>query len=256
MTQPPRLLVLVPAFNEEETVAAVVADARGVLGADVVVIDDGSADATGEAAFAAGATVLVLPFNLGVGGAIRAGLRFAAEQSYDRTVQLDADGQHHAAEAKQLLARLDAGDADVVVGSRFAAGYEVSRGRRLMMRLLSRIVTRRLGVRITDTTSGFRALSRPAIETFAQAYPVDYLSDTVEALLLAGDSGLRVVEVDVAMQQRLGGVPSSRSLKSSYHLVRVLLAILVDGLRPRSGHDTLQAGHRRRRGGQVPGGGS
>lgn len=231
----PRLLALVPAFNEEATVAAVVADARRVLGADVVVIDDGSSDRTAAVARAAGATVLALPFNLGVGGAIRAGLRYAAEHGYDRTIQLDADGQHAASEALALLARLDEGAADIVIGSRFAAGYRVGRGRRLMMTVLSSIVSRRLRVRVTDTTSGFRALSRPAIEAFARTYPVDYLSDTVEALLLAGDAGLSVAEVDIAMHQRRGGVPSSRSLKSTYHLLRVLLAIMVDALRPRAG---------------------
>lgn len=220
----PRLLVVVPALNEEETIGAVVRDARAQLACDVVVIDDGSSDRTGVRATSAGATVLRLPYNLGVGGALRTALRYAADQGYNRVVQLDGDGQHDASEAKPLLARLEDGY-DLVVGSRFQAGYELGRSRRVMMRLLSRIVSRRLGGPITDTTSGFRAMGPEAIALFSRHYPVDYLSDTVEALLLAGSAGLRVTEIDVAMRPRQGGLPSTPGVKGAYHLTRLMVAI-------------------------------
>ena len=228
----PRVLVMVPALNEEETIAAVVADARANLATDVVVIDDGSSDRTAERATGAGATVLRLPFNLGVGGALRTGLRYAVDQGFNRVVQLDGDGQHDAREAKKLLATLEDGY-DLVVGSRFAAGYELGRGRRATMHMLSSIVSRRLGERITDTTSGFRAMGPDAIALFSREYPVDYLSDTVEALLLAGSQGLRVTEIDVAMHPRQGGAPSSPGVKGVYHLSRLMLAIgLNDNVKP------------------------
>src|SRR5690606_37003559 len=131
----------------------------------------------------------------------------------DRVLQVDADGQHLADEGARLLERLDQGDVDLVVGSRFASGYDVSLLRRASMRLLSRMVSRRLGVRITDTTSGFRAFGPRAIDVFASACPSAYLSDTVEALLSAGDRGLSVAEVDVRMHTRQGGMPSSNRLR-------------------------------------------
>ena len=234
-----RLLVIVPALNEEESIAAVVRDARDVLGADVVVVDDGSRDRTGDVAHAAGATVLRHPYNLGVGGAIRTALRYAHAAGYARVVQLDGDGQHLAREAGRLVDALDDGGVDLVVGSRFAAGYEVTRGRRGMMRVLARVVSRRLRSAVTDTTSGFRAMGPRAIALFASNYPLDYLSDTVEALLIAGDAGLRVREVDVEMRARQGGQASTSSLRSVYHLVRLFLVVLLHGLRRRApGADT------------------
>ncbi|HEY3241163.1 MAG TPA: glycosyltransferase family 2 protein [Acidimicrobiia bacterium] len=223
----PSLLVIIPAYNEEDCIGAVVHDAQEVLDADVAVIDDGSTDATATRARAAGARVLSLPYNLGVGGAIRTGLRYAQDRGYSRVVQLDGDGQHEAAEAKRLLDELDDSGADFVVGARFANGYEVGRSRRLAMRALSGIVSRRLRTRITDTTSGFRAMGPRAIDLFARHYPVDYLSDTVEALLLAGEADLRVGEVDVRMRLRQGGRASTSSLRSLYHLGRLLFVIVV-----------------------------
>jgi glycosyltransferase involved in cell wall biosynthesis len=230
----PRLLVIVPALNEEESIASVVRDARDVLQADVVVVDDGSRDRTGDVAHGAGATVLRHPYNLGVGGAIRTALRFAQTNGYERVVQLDGDGQHLTREAVRLVELLDAGDADLVIGSRFAAGYEVTRGRRGMMRVLARVVSRRLRSSVTDTTSGFRAMGPRAVGLFATNYPLDYLSDTVEALLIAGDAGLRVRELDVQMRPRQGGQASTGSLRSVYHLLRLFLVVLLHGLRRRS----------------------
>ena len=229
------VLVIVPALNEVATVREVVRDALAHLDADVVVIDDGSTDGTGPAARSAGATVLRMPYNLGVGGAIRTGLRYAADHGYRQVVQLDGDGQHPAAEAKRLIDELDTAAADLVVGSRFEAGWQCSGTRRVAMRMLSRIVSRRLATRVTDTTSGFRAMGPRAIDLFASRYPVDYLSDTVEALLLAADAGLRVTEVPVRMRTRQGGVVSTGSWRSAYHLFRLFLGIAVRDLRLRPG---------------------
>lgn len=224
------LLVIIPALNEEETVADVVRSVGANLDADVLVIDDGSRDRTAARAAAAGALVLSHPFNLGVGAALRTGFRYAAANRYGVALQIDADGQHEPAEAKRLVDRIDAG-VDLVIGSRFEAGYETSGLRRLSMRVLSRKVSKHLGVTITDTTSGFRAFGPAAIDGFAEAYPRAYLSDTVEALLLAGDWGLRVEEISVQMHERQGGQPSAGTLKSIYHLARLSLVIALHRVR-------------------------
>lgn len=225
------VLVVVPALNEEATVGAVIETIRAELAADVLVVDDGSTDATGSVARRAGAIVLQHPFNLGVGAAVRSGLRFAAEHGYSSAVQIDADGQHPPDQAGHLLARLAVGDVDVVIGSRFAADYQVGRLRRGGMRLLARAVSARLGVTISDATSGFRAFNHVAIGRYARAYPSAYLSDTVEALLLAGDWSLRVAEVPVQMRGRQGGAPSSGAVQSTFHLVRLCLVIALHRVR-------------------------
>ena len=230
----PERLVLIPAWNEEATVADVVVAARSLLGCEVLVIDDGSSDRTSEVARRAGAMVVSHPFNLGVGAAIRTGMRVAAQQGRRHVIQLDADGQHEPADAKRLLDRVESDDADLVVGSRFAAdgsGYHVSRARGAMMRLLSRTISRRVGVRIDDTTSGFRAFGPRALELFRRNYPTQYLSDTVEALLLASDAGLRIAVEPVTMHVRQGGVPSSGRLRSAVRLGRVWVVILLHPVR-------------------------
>jgi glycosyltransferase involved in cell wall biosynthesis len=224
------LLVIVPALNEEDTVADVVEAVAVDLDAEVLVIDDGSRDATVSRAREAGATVLSHPFNLGVGAALRTGFRYALANGYQRAVQVDADGQHETTEAKRLVEVVDGG-ADIAVGSRFEQGYDTGRLRRTSMRVLSRLVSRHLGVTITDTTSGFRAFGPEAIVRFADAYPRAYLSDTVEALMLAGDWHLTVEEIPVRMRARQGGVPSAGSLKSTYHLVRLSLVIALHRFR-------------------------
>lgn len=235
-----RVLVIVPALNEAASIADVVKGARETLDADVVVVDDGSIDDTAALANAAGATVLRHPFNVGVGAAIRTALRYAVDNRYGEVVQLDGDGQHPATEATRLIDARRATGADLVIGSRFAAGYEVSGARRLTMRLLSRIVSRRLHTRVTDTTSGFRALGPRAVRLFSTDYPSDYLSDTVEALLLAADAKLQVVEVEVEMRVRQGGRPSTSAARSAYHLVRLFLVVLIHVIRrptPGEGED-------------------
>lgn len=225
-----RLLVIVPALNEAECIAEVVRSIKGALDADVLVVDDGSTDTTAFRARAAGGIVVQHPYNLGVGAAIRTAMRFASERGYDAVVQVDGDGQHDPTDAKRLLEALDEGN-DLVVGSRFGSSYRLSVTRRLTMRFLSNVVSRRATVRITDTTSGYRAFSRRAIRHFARHYPTDYLSDTVESLLLAADAGLKIREVAVSMRPRASGKASAHSLKSVYYMLRLLLILLLHWLR-------------------------
>lgn len=225
------LLVIIPALNEEAAIATVVADVRRALSAAVVVVDDGSTDGTEAVARAVGAVVLRHPFNLGVGAAVRTGLRYAVENGYETVLQLDGDGQHDPEDAKILLSALEHEDVDIVVGSRFEFGYDLSPARRTVMRLLSSIVSRRLGTTITDTTSGFRAFRGPAVAYFARVYPSDYLSDTVEALLLAADAGLRVVEVPVHMRRRTTGTASTNPVTAAFHVLRLLLVVAVHRFR-------------------------
>jgi glycosyltransferase involved in cell wall biosynthesis len=232
----PRTLVVVPAYHEEDAIAATLKDlANEQPDLDVVVIDDGSTDATATIAAQSGANVVRLPFNLGVGGAVRTGLRYAVEHGYDRTVIFDGDGQHLASSITSLLEVLDDG-ADMAVGSRFALdapGYEVGGSRRRAMALLSRIVGWSTGRVFTDTTSGFRAFGREPTELLARAYPVEYLADTVEVLILLCREGYRVEEVPVAMRPRTSGQPSSRSFKLVFNYLRLLIGILASASRPR-----------------------
>ena len=230
VTSPPRLLVIVPALNEAAAITDVVQRIRRHVDADVLVVDDGSSDNTARLASAAGAIVVRHPFNLGVGAAIRTAMRFANEYSYDGVVQVDGDGQHDPADVRTLLDALSSG-ADIAVGNRFGTQYRISPLRRLVMRVLSRGVSLRLSARITDPTSGFRAFSARAVAHFAQHYPTDYLSDTVESLLLAADAGLMVVEVPVSMQPRTTGVASARTVKSIYYVTRILLIMALHRLR-------------------------
>ncbi|MBO9555493.1 MAG: glycosyltransferase family 2 protein [Cellulomonas sp.] len=235
MSPEPRLLIIVPAWNEQATVGAIVREINGVLpDADVVVVNDGSTDRTSELARQAGARVLDLPINLGVGGAMRAGYVMAHRQGYDYTVQLDADGQHDPAEVRMLLETMVAESADIVIGARFAGvGDYVVRGpRRWTMSILSTVLSRVTGTRLTDTTSGFKACGRSAIALFAANYPAEYLGDTIESLVIASRAGLTVRQVGVRMRPRAGGRPSHSPVKAAIFLGRALLALLVALSRP------------------------
>jgi glycosyltransferase involved in cell wall biosynthesis len=200
---------------------------------DVVVVDDGSTDATATVARNGGARVVPLPFNLGVGGAVRAGLRWAQRYDYDRAVVFDADGQHDAHGVAALLDALDDG-ADMAIGSRFADGadpYPVAWARANAMRFLRFVVRLVAHRRFTDVTSGFRAFDRPVLELLARSYPAEYLADTVEALLMVTYAGFRVDEVPIAMRPRTAGRPSSRRLGLAGNYLRLLIAILSAGYR-------------------------
>lgn len=227
-------MVIMPAYNEQASVAGSIADVRTHAPfADLVVVDDGSVDATTQTAIDAGAAVLTLPFNLGVGGAMRAGFVYARRHGYQAVVQVDADGQHDASFIPHLLRGLDS--ADVVVGSRFAGGaeYKVSGVRRFAMRALARVLSMMTGQPLTDVTSGFRAAGPRAIRLFAAELPAEYLGDTVEAIVLCKKAGLTVTEVPVLMRQRVAGTASQGSAGAAFNLGRAGLVILLAVVRPR-----------------------
>jgi glycosyltransferase involved in cell wall biosynthesis len=224
-----RVLVVIPAWNEEASIATVVHEVRSALpGVDVLVVDDGSTDKTVQRAREAGAVVAHLPYNLGVGGAMRLGFRYAVERDYDTVLQIDADGQHDPAFAPQLLERIEAG-ADLVIGARFAGvGDYAARGpRRWAMTVLSKSLSRLAGTRLTDTTSGMRATSRPLVELFARQYPMDYLGDTVETLAMAARRGFRIEQVPVAMRVRETGKPSHAVGMATVYLGRAFVVLVL-----------------------------
>lgn len=228
------LLIVVPALNEQESVGAVVGAIREAVPAAVcVVVDDGSTDATGRVAAEAGAVVLSLPFNLGVGGAMRAGFRYARDHGHTVVVQVDADGQHDPRYIPALVDGLD--EADVVIGARFAGvGDYGARGpRRWAMRVLAWAVSRVAGRRLDDVTSGFKASGPAAVRLFAHTYPAEYLGDTVEALVIGARSGLRITQLPVEMRPRQAGAPSHQPLRATIYLLRAGVAFLLALLRPR-----------------------
>jgi len=228
------VLVVIPALNEEASVPRVVKEVRAA-GFPALVVDDGSVDRTAEVAQRAGATVLRLPVNLGVGGALRAGFRYAVTHGYSVVVQCDADGQHDPAQIAVLLDAMERAPADLVIGSRFAAGdghYAVGAVRRLVMGQLARMASRRTGVRITDATSGFRAIGPSVLGPFASIYPAEYLGDTIESLARAGRAGYRVIEVPVEMRMRDAGVSTASAISSGWYLVRVVAAVWLQRYRP------------------------
>ncbi|MBW3562333.1 MAG: glycosyltransferase family 2 protein [Actinobacteria bacterium] len=222
-------LVVIPAYNEEEALPSALADLREhVPDHDVLVVDDGSTDNTTVVARQAGVRVARLPFNLGIGGALRTGFHYAAMHGYERVVQFDADGQHDAKAIARLHTALDDG-ADMVVGSRFAgneADYDVGHVRGGAMGFLRVVVHLLSGRRFTDTSSGFRAFGPAALRFFSRTYPAEYM-DSVEALILAAYAGLRIDEVPTPMHSRAAGTPSTRSLRLIYHYFRVLLVLVL-----------------------------
>jgi glycosyltransferase involved in cell wall biosynthesis len=225
-----RRLAIVPAFNEEVSVGRVIDEIRAFdPGFEIAVIDDGSIDRTAGVAADRGAYVIRLPFNLGIGGAVQTGFRFAFEHGFDVAVQVDGDGQHDPAELSKILRPVLSGEADLVVGSRFAASggeaFRSSAARRVGIRIFAGVVSAIARQRVTDTTSGFRAVNRKGIALFAADYPHDY--PEVEATVMCVRHKLRLREVPVEMRERSGGRSSITALRSVYYMVKVLLAIFV-----------------------------
>lgn len=221
-----RVLVAVPAFNEAASIGRVVGELRELYpDLDILVVDDGSLDGTHVRAAEAGARVCRLPFNLGVGGAMRTAYKYALRNGYGVVVQIDGDGQHDPRALPHLIGGLES--ADVVIGARFAGigEYKAPRARRASMWLLSFVVSRLARTRLTDVTSGYRAAGRRAIALFAIHYPAEYLGDTVESLVIALRTGHRVRQVPVRMFQRQGGAPSQSSFRAAVYLMRAAAAL-------------------------------
>ena len=228
------ILLIVPAYNEEKNIAAVIEDLETLhVDVDILVINDGSTDKTAQFARSSGrARVVDLPKNLGIGGAVQTGFKYAARNNYQIAIQFDGDGQHRADEIPKLLRVLHEQGVNMVIGSRFLesqAGYRSTFARRIGIRLFQSVNSLLIGQRITDNTSGFRAYDRPAIAFLARNYPVDYPEP--EAVILLGRNGFNIAEVFTPMRQRQGGDSSIAGIKGGYYMVKVLLAILMTALR-------------------------
>ncbi len=224
-----RILAIIPAYNEEGSVGKVIGEINSHLPqATVLVMNDGSTDRTSERARACGAIVLDLPFNLGIGGAMQAGYKYAYENGYDIAIQVDADGQHDPKEIQKLLDVLEIQKVDVAIGSRFIGDseYKGSIMRRIGIAIFSGVVSAIVRQRITDPTSGFRASNQKAIQLFASDYPQDYPEP--EVVILLHQCHLKMGEVSVGMSKRYSGESSITKIKSIYYMVKVLLAIFVD----------------------------
>lgn len=227
-----RVLVIVPAWNESGSVGSTVREIREADATyHVAVVDDGSADDTAAVARAAGAIVLSLPFNLGVGGAMRTGFTYAQRMGYRRVIQVDADGQHNPADIGRVLDGLER--ADISIGARFSdvGDYEVRGPRKWAMTFLAAVMSRVAHTRLTDVTSGFRAAGARAIEQYVRYYPAEYLGDTLDSLVAACHSGLTVTQVPVAMRPRMHGRPSQGPVGSSIYLLRSVFALLLAVMR-------------------------
>ncbi len=234
-----RRIAIVPAFNEEESIAGVIGEIRGFdPELEIVVVDDGSRDRTTVVAEECGAHVVRLPFNLGIGGAVQTGFRYAFEHGFRLAVRVDGDGQHDPSQLGVLLEPVLAGETDIAVGSRFfgrgleaspaepaTPGYRSSRPRRAGITILAKVVSALVRRRVTDPTSGFQVLNRRAIALFAADYPHDI--PEVEAVLMVHKHRLRMIEVPVEMRERAGGRSSIGALFAVYYMVKVLLALFV-----------------------------
>jgi glycosyltransferase involved in cell wall biosynthesis len=240
-----RTLVFIPAWNEEASVDAVIADVRAhIPAADILIVDDGSTDSTTARGRAAGVIVATLPFNQGLGAALQTGYLWALREGYDFCAHLDADGQHPAAEVARLLAEVEADNADLVIGSRYAAqteplpgaplegeDYKATLSRRIGINVFRFILTLATRQRFTDTTSGMRAANRRVMTLFSENYSPDFAE--IESLQLAVREGLRVEEVPVRMLERTGGTSFLTPVRSAFFIFKGLVVILVGQFKPR-----------------------
>ena len=222
-------LVIVPAFNEAGSISDVLTELKS-FNYQVLVVSDGSSDGTSDISRSMGIRVLDLPLNLGVGGALRAGFRFAVKEKYSAIVQIDADGQHPAGEIENLIAAANGNQAQLVIGSRFLSdgtSMKVGIVRRLVMRVLARSSSRATGTNITDTTSGFRIICEPLLTKYAMSFPTNYLGDTYEAVVAAGRSGYKVIEIPAAMRERTSGESTASIAQSVRFTVKGLIVALL-----------------------------
>lgn len=226
-------LIIIPAYNEEKNIGNVVNGIKQhAPDFDYVVINDSSTDNTFETCKQNGITVINLPINLGIGGAVQTGYIFAYRNNYDIAVQVDGDGQHNPRYLNDLVRLIELGQADMVIGSRFIEkeGFQSTFMRRLGIKYFHRLLKLCSGINICDTTSGFRACNKPVIKYFATAYPEDYPEP--ESIMTLMREKFRIVEVPVRMEERKGGTSSIRALKSVYYMIKVTLAILIDRVKP------------------------
>lgn len=229
-----RVLVCIPAYNEESNICNVLQDiAKNAPNIDYIVINDCSTDATKSVLMDENVNYLDLPVNLGIGGGVQAGYLYALEHGYDIAIQFDGDGQHDAAYIKDLIAPIESGQADVVIGSRFIQkeGFQSSFMRRIGIKFLSKLIYILCGVQVSDVTSGMRAVNKKMIREFSNNYAQDYPEP--EAILASGLLGARIVEVPVRMHERQNGVSSINTLKSIYYMIKVTLALVIRRLTAR-----------------------
>lgn len=227
-----RIIVIIPAYNEEKCIEKVVKGIKEMhQEMTVLVVNDGSKDQTEQKAVQAGAEVISLPHNLGIGGAMQTGYMYAYQYHYDIAIQMDADGQHKPEELKQIMRPLLQQQADLALGSRFIqhSSYKSSLSRRIGIIILAFVVSLMTRVKIKDVTSGFRAVNAKGIKLFSEDYSTDY--PEVDSLVLAHKSGFRIKEVPVEMEQRQAGFSSIHSWKSIYYMIKVTLSVLVKSVR-------------------------
>jgi glycosyltransferase involved in cell wall biosynthesis len=232
MEQKPRICIIIPAYNEGDTVVSVIRDVRQQqTGAAIVVVNDASNDQTARKARLEGVDVLDLPINLGIGGAMTAGFRYAVRNGYDVAVQLDGDGQHDPAFLERVLEPVLKGRADMAIGSRFLGGrgYTSTTTRLLGIRFFGYLIGLATNKRFSDPTSGYRAYNRAALEFVAKYYPQDFPEP--ESIVLMLKNGFKIKEVSVEMRERLGGISSIRPLKAGYFVVSNALAIGISVLK-------------------------
>ncbi|USB32953.1 glycosyltransferase family 2 protein [Paenibacillus sp. YPG26] len=225
-----KILIIIPAYNEEGSIVRVIQDINThAPEADIVVVNDGSTDRTEELALGAGAHVLTMPFNVGIGGGMQTGYMYARNNGYDVAIQMDADGQHPAEELPKLIAK--ASDHDLVIGSRFveATSYRSSSARRVGIIFFSKLVTLVTRQKFTDTTSGFRAAGRKVINLYSEYYPMDY--PEVESIVYLKRRGCKLTEVSTEMRSRETGKSSITPIRSVYYMIKVTLSVLMSAVR-------------------------
>ncbi|HOJ11199.1 MAG TPA: glycosyltransferase family 2 protein [Clostridiales bacterium] len=223
------ILIIIPAFNEEKSITSVISQIRlHIPEADILVINDGSTDSTGERAKAAGANVVNLPFNLGIGGAMQTGYLYARYNNYDIAIQVDGDGQHDPSYIHQLIKPVLEDYADMVIGSRYIqeTAYKSSAVRRVGMVFFSLLVKFLTDQHVKDTTSGFRAINRNIINYFSLNYPVDY--PEVDVLVKLKRKKFKVMEIPVEMKTRKTGKSSITPIRSIYYMIKVTLSLLIE----------------------------
>lgn len=223
-----KTLIIIPAYNEQNTLASLIDDIeKKYPEVDYLVVNDCSSDGTREVLRTMGATYVSAPVNLGIGGAVQTGYKYAFEKGYDIAIQVDGDGQHDVSYVKDMVSMIERDEADVIIGSRFIEkeGFQSSGARRIGIRFLSGLIRMMSGTRVKDVTSGFRAVNRRYIEVFAENYPDDYPEP--EVIVISALSGARIKEIPVIMRERTDGVSSINMKRSVYYMIKVSIAIIL-----------------------------